>query len=163
MDVCGYTRQDDLKDISKQITQDATTIKGMFERDGTASSKLVIDKYATVGVIDEQYLPARGRPKELRAVGTVIMMPGFAFDATKALDSNGTGICPTGGVPGVGIARHQKRTTAPTSLQSMSQQLAEQTDQQKTLESNGILTSTVVVEDVTDETEERSATFTVSA
>lgn len=139
----GYQQVDDLKEISKNITYDANSIKGMYVRDGTASSKLYIDKYATVGVIDEQYLPSRGRPKELRAVGTAIIMPGFSFDPTKALHSDGTGICPTGGVPGVGIARHQKRTTALHNY-SASAQPAEQTDEQQLLESNSVISATTV-------------------
>lgn len=136
----GFQKIEDLKEISKEIAQH-NSIKGMFKRDSGAQTKLVIDKYATVGIIDEKYMPNRDRPKELRAVGTAIVMPGFAFDATKALDSHGTGICPIGGVGGVGIERNRKKVTGLNTLGQVQATPAEDT----TLKSNGISTATTVV------------------
>lgn len=139
----GFQQIDDLKAISKEIAG-GNSVKGMFQRDGCASTKLVIDKYATVGVIDEQYMPSRDRPKELRAVGTAIIMPGFAFDATKALDSNGTGICPKGGVPGVGIERHKKKTSNLLTIAQPAGEAEKPSEIDKTLAANGIMNPTTV-------------------
>jgi hypothetical protein len=145
----GFQQIEDLKEISKEIAHDSS-VKGMFSRDGGASAKLIIDKYATVGIIDQKYMPNRDRPKELRAVGTAIMMPGFAFDATKALDSAGTGICPTGGVRGVvGIERHKKKTTGLMTVANagaasggaIGGEAPEQTKLDETLKSNNVLTA----------------------
>lgn len=140
----GFQKVEDLKEISKQISQD-NGLKGMFMRDTGAQSKLVIDKYATIGVIDEKYMPNRDRPKELRAVGTAIMMPGFAFDATKALDSNGTGICPKGGVPGVGIERNKKRTTNLLTIAKPAEAAPAPAAIDETLKANNVSAATTVV------------------
>lgn len=107
-DKMGFQTIEDLKEISRtaRLNKD---IKGVFKRDGVGSTKLVIDKYSTIGIIDEKYVPYRDRPKQLRAVGTAIIIPGFDFDNSKALDSNGTGICPKGGVHGAVMDRKTKR------------------------------------------------------
>ena len=143
----GFQTVEDLKEISKNIAQDANSIHGLFTRDGTASTKLFIDKYATVGVINDKYMPNRDRPKTLRAVGTVIVMPGFDFDATKALDSNGTGICPTGGVPRAGLERHKKKAPVVlNSLNNVNKSVVKQNDATDLLESNNILSATAVTD-----------------
>lgn len=138
----GFQTVESLKEISKNIAQDANAIRGMFVRDGTASTKLVIDKYATVGVINDKYMPNRDRSKKLRAVGSVIVMPGFDFDATKSIDSAGTGICPTGGVPRMGLERHRKPTTQLQSLQTMNQNVVKGGAVNSLLEQNNIMSTT---------------------
>ena len=153
----GFQTVEDLKEISKNIAQDANTIRGLFVRDGTAGSKLYIDKYATVGVINDKYMPNRDRPKQLRAVGTVIVVPGFDFDATKALDSNGTGICPTGGVPKMGLERHKRKNPTASPLNSVNNVVVKQNDAGDLLESNNIL-SAVQVTDLN--TEDRTQAIT---
>jgi len=142
----GFQTTEDLKEISKNIAQDANAVKGLFCRDGTASAKLFIDKYATVGVINEKYMPNRDRPKQLRAVGTVIVVPGFDFDATKALDSNGTGICPVGGVPKMNLERHRKKNPAIESLNNVNKVVVKSDDAADLLESNNILSATQVTD-----------------
>lgn len=106
----GFQQVDALKEISTNIAQD-NSIGGVFKRTGMNKEKLVIDKYSTVGVIDQKYMPNRDRPKELRVVGTAICVPGFDFDATKSLASPNQGICPTGGVKPIHMERHKHKTT----------------------------------------------------
>ena len=75
--------------------------------------------------------------------GTVIVMPGFAFDNTKAIDNVDQGFCPAGGVnPATGaVERHKKRTIKSSPIVGIQDNEVTETAETKLLKDNGVLSA----------------------
>lgn len=138
----GFQKIEDLKSISDEMNK-GINVKGLFKRQSN-STTFKLDPNATVGVIDQNYVAIRDRPKTLQAVKTVIPIPGFEFDNRKGLEHPTAGICDlhVDKLPGVHApVEDNYNAVLASSLRGAESENGRSEEENETLKANGIISA----------------------
>lgn len=138
----GFQKIEDLKAISDEMNK-GINVKGLFKRQSN-STTLKLDPNATVGVIDQNYVAIRDRPKTLQAVKTAIPIPGFEFDNRKGLEHPTAGICDlhVDRLPGVQApVEDNYNAVLASSLRGAESGNGRSEEENETLKANGIISA----------------------
>ena len=138
----GFQKIEDLKSISDEMNK-GINVKGLFKRQSN-STTFKLDPNATVGVIDQNYVAIRDRPKTLQAVKTAIPIPGFEFDNRKGLEHPTAGICDlhVGRLPGVQApVEDNYNAVLASSLHGAESGNGRSGEENETLKANGIISA----------------------
>jgi hypothetical protein len=136
----GFQKVENLKAISDEMNK-GINVKGLFKRQSN-STTLKLDPNATVGVIDQNYVAIRDRPKTLQAVKTAIPIPGFEFDNRKGLEHPTAGICDlhVSKLPGVQApVEDNYNAVLASSLRGAETGNGRSEEENETLKANGII------------------------